>query len=436
MRLVSKSSGPFSWIVGGFYKTSDVDGYSKEYTPGYSEFLVANPDFIFPPLPPGAVPQTRPDNLEYVSKPKNNLKESAVFGEAAYQITDAWQVTLGARWYKYEFDTRLAIDTPLFNTVQGAPQDEVVLDYEPAGQDDDGVLYKFNSSYQFGDDVLAYVTVSEGYRIGNSNGVGQCSVPLDPGQNVCAQPDELEYKSDTTTNYEIGAHTTWFDGALTVNGDVFYIDWQDPQVLSATVIGLQPITKNADSAKSQGVELSANWRATERLSARMSYSYANAELTNDAPNLITTINPPGFQTTVTLVDGQSGDRLPGAPEHQGTLFLSYLWPVAQGYMLEFDYGVTAISDVLTRTGERGFGEKLPGYAIQDVAAMLSRDQWSLTLFAKNVFDKYAETSASNTKAYVQTVSDANGDTVYVRSYRHDVLPPRMVGLRFTWEMAH
>ena len=67
MRLVSKSSGPFSWIVGGFYKTSDVDGYSKEYTPGYSEFLVANPDFIFPPLPPGAVPQSRPDNLEYVS---------------------------------------------------------------------------------------------------------------------------------------------------------------------------------------------------------------------------------------------------------------------------------------------------------------------------------------------------------------------------------
>ena len=36
--------------------------------------------------------------------------------------------------------------------------------------------------------------------------------------------------------------------------------------------------------------------------------------------------------------------------------------------------------------------------------MLSRDQWSLTLFAKNVFDKYAETSASDTKAYVQTVT--------------------------------
>jgi len=64
------------------------------------------------------------------------------------------------------------------------------------------------------------------------------------------------------------------------------------------------------------------------------------------------------------------------------------------------------------------------------------DQWSVTLFAKNLFDAYAETSAAQTRAYIQTAADGNGDPVYVRSYRHDVLPPRMVGVRFTWEMAH
>ena len=72
--------------------------------------------------------------------------------------------------------------------MQGAPQDEVVLDYQPAGQDDDGELYKFNSSYQFGDDVLAYLTVSEGYRVGSSNGVTQCSVPLDPVRTFVRSP--------------------------------------------------------------------------------------------------------------------------------------------------------------------------------------------------------------------------------------------------------
>jgi len=68
--------------------------------------------------------------------------------------------------------------------------------------------------------------------------------------------------------------------------------------------------------------------------------------------------------------------------------------------------------------------------------VLSRDQWTVTAFAKNLFDQYAETSASQTRAYIQTVPDINGDPVIVRSYRHDVLPPRMVGLRFTWQMAH
>lgn len=426
LRLVSNSAGPLSWIVGGFYKNFDSDGYSKEFTPGFDQFAVDNLGGV----------QLRPDSLEYISKLKENLKEYAGFGEVAYQLTEAWQVTLGARWYKYEFDTRLAVDFPLANTVyNGDPPDQIILDYQPADQSDDGVLYKFNTSYQITSDVMTYVTISEGYRIGNTNGLELCEPQTT--QNVCAQPDELEYKSDKTVNYEIGAHTMWLDGRLTVNGDVFYIDWQDPQVSSATLVGAQPIIKNADSARSQGLEVAANWRATDRLDVRANYSYANAELTNDVSRLITTIvppSPPGF--TLDTIAGESGDRLPGAPEHQGSLFVAYEWSLRDGYLLELNYGITAISNVLTRTGNRGYGEHLSGYAIQDASAMLYRDQWTLTLFAKNLFDTYAETSASQTRAFIQNVPDINGDPVYVRSYRHDVLPPRMVGLRFTWEMAH
>jgi outer membrane receptor protein involved in Fe transport len=122
-------------------------------------------------------------------------------------------------------------------------------------------------------------------------------------------------------NYEIGAHTTWLDGRLTINGDIFYIDWQDPQVLSATLVGAQPITKNADSAKSQGLEVAANWRTTDQLTVRATYSYANAELTNDVTRLITTIappSPPGFN--LDTLSGESGDRLPGAPSIRAAFF--------------------------------------------------------------------------------------------------------------------
>src|SRR5262245_55869902 len=110
-------------------------------------------------------------------------------------------------------------------------------------------------------------------------------------------------------------------------------------------------------------------------------------------------------------------------------------PTFAGCELELNYGATGISNVLTRVGKRGGGESLDGYVIQDVSAMLSRDEWTLTLYSTNVFDKYAETSATATSAYVLSTTDINGDPVPVRSYKHDVLPPRMVGLRLTWEMS-
>jgi outer membrane receptor protein involved in Fe transport len=425
LRLVSNSTGKWNWIVGGFYQDAQNEATSKEFTPLYDAFAVANLGGV----------ALRPDSLEYIQDDKEDLTESAIFGEVGYYITEAWQITVGARWYKYELDIKSAVDFPFFNTVfDGAPPDQIILNYDSSGQDDNGDLYKFNTSYQFAADLLGYVTISEGYRIGGSNGVGACPDPLPATQIGCGLPNELQYAPDQTTNYEIGAHSTWLEGRLTLNGDVFYMDWDKPQIGGATENGLLPIKKNGSGAESYGGELSFNWLVSERLAVRGSYSYVKAELTDDAPNLVTTINPPGFQSTVGYVDGESGDRLPGSPEHQGNVFVSYTIPVFNGYELELNYGATAISDVLTRVGEKGFGESLDGYVMQDIGATLSRDEWTLTLYAMNVFNEYAETSASVTSAYVQTVADINGDPVPVRSYKHDVLPPRMVGLRFTWQM--
>ena len=56
-----------------------------------------------------------------------------------------------------------------------------------------------------------------------------------PNPGDIAQINEREYFPDTVDNFEIGAKTTWLDGNLTLNGSLFYIDWQDPQVASASV---------------------------------------------------------------------------------------------------------------------------------------------------------------------------------------------------------
>ena len=298
VRLVSTSAGPFSWIIGGFYNDFEREASSKEFTPGYDTFAVEEFGGF----------QERPDNLEYFSVDLKDLTEKAVFGELSYQFTDAWQVTVGARWYDYKLKTGSAVDFPLFNTVfDGAPQDQIILEFEDGGQKDDGVLFKFNTSYHFSDDLMAYATVSEGYRIGNSNGVALCPDPLPPNQIACALPDEFAYFPDETTNYELGIHSSWADDTLTVNGAVYYIDWADPQIGSATENALIPITINGEGAESKGIELGVNWMINANWSLRGNYAFNESELTDTAENLISRFNPPGFQGTISYEDGEKGD---------------------------------------------------------------------------------------------------------------------------------
>lgn len=424
LRLVSTSDGPLSWIVGGFYNDFESDGSSSEFTPGYDVFAVDNFGGIGP----------RPDSLEYFAVARQQLEELAVYGELQYQMTDQWQVTVGARWYDYDLETQDAVDFPLLNTVfNGAAPDAITLDFEDGGQSDDGVLFKFNTSYQFTPDVMAYLTVSEGYRIGNSNGVAPCPDPLPANQIACALPNEQEYFPDETLNYEIGLRSTLLGGRMTFNAAAYFIDWSDPQVQSATENALITITINGAGAESRGFEFNWNYLFADNWSLRGNFAFNQAELSDTTERLVPGINPPGFQGTITYEDGVDGDRLPGSPERQGSLFVTHSRQIGNGYDLDLSYGVWAVGDVITRAGNKGGGETLSGYAIHNLAASIGRDNWQATLYADNLLDKYAETAARNTSRFNQTVADINGNPVIARSYFHNVLPPRSIGVRVRWD---
>jgi outer membrane receptor protein involved in Fe transport len=423
LRLVSQASGKWSWIGGLFFLDFEQpEEVSREFTPGYAAYL-------------GTV---RPDNLEYISFLAEDRTEKAVFGEIGYQITDSWQVAVGARYYDYEFTTLSAIDTPLFNTFLGAGPDEVTLNLERESQSDDGSLFKFNTSYDFSDDVMGYVTISEGYRIGAANSVAACPSPLPPNQQlVCALPDELAYFPDTTTNFEVGVRSQWLDRRLTLNAAVYHVDWEDPQLTSSTANGNQPITKNGGGAESEGVEFSLDAQVTDRLNLGVSYSHTKAELTEVAPDLLREFIPPGFGPSrpASYVDGQPGDRLPGSPEDQATLYFGYDWTLSSQWDLTLNYGVSAIGDVISKTGLRAAGERFGGYSVHHASAVLSGGPWSFAVYAQNLFNKYAVTSARSTPLFIQTVADENGEPVRVRSYAQEMLRPREVGFRFTYDFA-
>ncbi|WP_310540072.1 TonB-dependent receptor [Phenylobacterium sp.] len=421
LRLVSKSESALSWIVGAYYNSKTEDGFSKEFTPFYDAYLKSV--FATGPL--------RPDSVEYYSVTNRKLTESAGFGEVSYEFTDAWQVTLGGRYYTYDLEVESGTDLPLYNTTVGGrtPVDAFVINYSTVSQKDKGWLFKFNTSYKFSDDVMTYFTVSEGYRIGSDNGVGACPTPLPTNQIVCALPNETEYLPDKTLNYELGLHSQWFDKRLTLNGALYYIQWKKPQVDSATANGLQPITINGGDAESKGIELNFAADLFEGFTLRGSYMHNETEFTETTPNLIPFITPPGFQGTLQYASGEAGDRLPGSPEDQGSLFARYETPLFDG-QLAFGYGVTAAGEVLTRAGNKGGGVVLPAYAVHNLSVEYQAEMWKATLYADNLFDTFVKTGARNTPAYNQVVTDDTGANVYQRGFYYTVLPPRRIGIRF------
>jgi len=404
VRLVSTHGGPFSWVLGGFYNNLRRKNQYREYVPGIADFFG-----VF-----------RPDDLEYISFVDTRIREKAVYGEGTFHITDAWQVTGGLRYYKYDAFASGGTDTPLTGGgIRRTPYPLIQFDPSRIKSGDtknDGFVYKANTSYKFSDDLMVYGTYSTGYRTGNVNRVAPCILPLAPGQNVCALPNELAYGPDKTKNAEIGVRGSLFDKRLQFTADVFHVNWNGIQVPSQTVNGAVGITVNASKAVSKGVEFSGQFKITPELSLQGTYSYTDAKLTKDAPGVVISQSVP--------YDTFDGDRLPGSTKHSGSAQLTYTYPLENGADIEATWAATYTGNIYSRIGLRGNGEVIPDYLTHRASVTYHGKHFDIGAFVDNIFDKYAVTGINND---ISSFNQVRTDVVE-RYYGRNVLTPRRIGV--------
>lgn len=416
IRLVSKDNSPLTWIVGAYYSNNEFISDGREFTPGYGEWATAGEVGV----------DYRADSLEYIALLESKTIEKAIFGELTFEASDKLTFNFGSRFYQYSAKYTSASDLPLFNV------DFSLDDLEWNGNpiDDNGSLFKFNIDYKVSADILTYATMSEGYRIGGSNGIALCSSPIEP---PCALPSEFDFEPDTTTNYELGFKSTWNKNQLHFNAAIFMVDWDNAQVDGATVNGQEPYTTNAASARSKGIEISTRAIISDKLSAYATYAYTNVELTSEAPSLYIKENIDD-KSKVTF-DGNAGDRLPGSPENQFSFGLAYSTELFEDKLLDINYGFTYQSDVYTKVGLKADAEILPSYALSNISARLSDEAWSVTFYIDNMFNKYAVTSVRRDKGDIgqaqNPLLNINGSEIQ-RNYGHYIVSPRTIGLRVTY----
>ena len=266
---------------------------------------------------------------------------------------------------------------PSFNGAPCSVFDKTIIEKDTLG--------KFNLSYKLTDDKMLYFTWSEGYRPGGINRRGT----LPP------------YLTEFLTNYEIGWKTSWMDNRLTFNGAAFHQIWDDFQFPVLGQNGLTEI-RNAPQARIQGLEMDINWAATYNLKLSAGVGFYDAELTEtycgftDLGGKPISVCPPGTinpQTgdPVTGPQAPDGTRLPITADYKGNVNARYSFDIGtyEAYWQgSFVYEGRRTSDL--RHEERNILGDLPSYTLFDMAIGVRKNNWSVDLYVKNLFDENAQ----------------------------------------------
>lgn len=384
-----------NWIFGAYYSREKTSRSLDVFNPDYNDTL----NEIFDNDPPFLLPNDR----IYTGDTRVVNKDYALFGDITYDVTQALSLSLGLRWFK----NSNAIDSYAGGFFGGF--DELTL-VEQLKSKEDGFNPKATLNYKLAENSLAYGTVSRGFRSGGPNS----SIPT----NACIT-DALadlgiseipgKYSSDKVWNYEIGSKNTFANGRVMMNGAAFYIDWSSiPQTVPLGNCGYS-FTDNVGKAVSKGGEFEFQAEVMDGLRLSANVTYTDATLKADAPTL----------------GGERGDRVQYVPKWMYSLGADYVVPVSDGMNAVFHIDYQYRSSVRRNFIETDRRFHQEGYGTVAMRIGLETETWSLSAFAKNLFNN---NPIMNRGTGRPAVSDDNGDPIWKAYDYYTTLRPRTIGL--------
>jgi iron complex outermembrane recepter protein len=364
LRLVSKGSGKASWVAGLYYS----DFYSlwglKGTTPNYSAYMDLGT----------LAPATTPNWFDAYSP--TTLKQYAAFGDATYALTDALKADVGARVNHYDYRFSSCISG--WGSANGAatPSCSGLIPLSSTSFNP-----KFNLSYTFSPDLMAYATVSSGFRPGGGNAAypttGSAWGAAFQQQNYTSGKWPATYEPDRVLSYELGEKARLLDHRLTVNASVYYEDWRHVQLEAYPNDWALNINGNYVSIYGADIDVLADLGAGFQFEIAAGYLY---EWLNGGPHWV-----------ITPVH-----KMPEVAPESGTVALNYFKPLSSSYTftarLENSYTGPRYSIFFSNPYEfTGTYRQVPGYDLVNVRAGVKfRDTWSATLFVNNLTNKHAQ----------------------------------------------
>ncbi len=295
-------------------------------------------------------------------------KQTAFFGELTYDLTDAFSLSGGLRYFENKSELAGIVG---FGPGPG-PEVPVALTL-----DDDDVIIKLNATWRTSDDSMVYATYSEGYRPGGIN--------RDPG--LIATAGTQTWIPDTVTNYEIGWKMTGMDGRMRFNGAAFFADWDDIQ-FTIYEFGLSVCCGNVynlSTAEMKGVEFDASFLISEGWTLSGGAAIVSAETTADF------VLPSGTLSV------SAGTDLPNVPDFKGNISTRFEFGLgdlnAYGQLTYMYVGSSFNQIVVGDSTDLSFWNdrrEQDSYSILNLRAGIDQDEWGVDLYVNNATNEVAE----------------------------------------------
>jgi iron complex outermembrane receptor protein len=349
-RLVSPGDKAFRWVAGAYYFHTDnfvnVEFKSKPAIP-----------FTFLSL----------DRTETYS-------QKALFGEIEWDFAPRWTVIAGVRYNTEDRTTRYVQDDDftlagrVFLPALGVKN--IDFDYKITTP-------KLALRFKPTENTQIYGSVTRGFR----GPGGNTQFSNAPGEN------NDSFDAETLWAYELGAKGTFLNNALAVEAAVFSNDWTNRQeTANPTAPITQQFVANIGDARTRGFEIAVDYRANANITIGGNFSYLETEVTSSSNPLLV------------------GTELLNQPRQRGSAYIDWRYPMANGLQLTARAEATSQSSELFSPTNRH-----AGYTLINASVGVRGENWSASLYGKNLGDKYVE-------YYTALVGD-----------------PRVVGLSFDFD---
>lgn len=416
LRLASSADQALRWMAGAYFLTIDRQvGVSL------------NRDSGNPPVR-GLLQVGGPNSTASLVFDDFDTQVFSVFGQLEYDLTEATEVSLALRYDNEDREVSSLVPTNVTQQVIDLNFDGVFDDplnpglsslINPNGviPDQQRTFRELQPKVSFGWDATEntrlFASWGVGFKAGGFNNSGSAATVnifnnsfINGGIGINFADDlgvplpiiRDDYEKETSSAFEAGFKANLLGDRLRLNGAAYYTQVDDMQFFEFFVgtFGLLRVVSNIDEVDILGLELGADFRATDKLRLYAGANYVDSEINANSSRPDTV-----------------GNESPYTPEYTVNIGADMNWPLAEGRNLFARVDAQFIGETWFHTvqeGQRptifmplfelGFGAgagqlgiadfsnaQRDAYATVDLRVGVEGENWSLTAFARNLTDE-------------------------------------------------